>query len=210
MEDEEKQGVDLENDDEFGSSDEENLDSSDNHDPLDDIDDIEELRSRAKEERSKRQRISKKVSSKKESAEKPSTAVSEKKFVTKDDYYRGNERKATRELTVVTEDDSEQSAEFKKDLKANWKNVMRYYRDISGRETVEDIVDDITDAYNAFRRRNPKKSGDEAKEAASILSQSKGRGGKTPSSDGRPRKKSILRRRKSVGADQMLGWYPEE
>jgi hypothetical protein len=201
--------LDLENQDEDGTSDDDsdNSDDSETKDPIDEIDDVDELRKLAKKRRAIDARVAKKARTEAKKATKPK--VDESKFVTKDDFYKGNEKKATRALTQITADDSEEEVEFKKDLKANWKEVMGFYRDISGRETVDDIVEDVTDAYNAFRRRNPRKEVDESKKAASVLGASKGTKGKTPS--GKPAKKqSILQRKHQTGIEQVAGWYPED
>lgn len=205
MDEETLQDSDLENADVEGDTDE--SDDSETKDPIDEIDDVEELRALAKKRRAIDARLAKKERTEKKKAE--PKKVDESKFVTKDDYYKGNEKKAARELTVITADDTEETAEFKKDLKANWKEVMGYYRDISGRETVEDIVEDVTDAYNAFRRRNPKKEADGGKQAASVLGASRGTKGKTPS-EAPARKKSILQRVPQSSADRVKNWFPTE
>ena len=219
MDDDEKQDIDLENNDGDGEAGDDDADltiSKDDKktDPFDAIDDIEELRAKAKEERAKRIRIGKKKGENTvaddgtviKKAQKP--VIDESKFVTKDDLYKGNERKAVKQLTVVSDGDDESTSAMKKDLKANWKEVMRFYRDVSGRDTVEDIVEDITDAYQAFRRRNPKGETDAGKEATAELSKKTGLGGKAPSGDTKT-KKHILKLGKKTGAEQMLNWYPE-
>lgn len=73
--------------------------------------------------------------------------------LTKGDFYRANEKQAIQLATTVSESDSEDSAELKKEIADNWDKIRVFYSGTSGRETVKDIHEDILDAHLVWKRR---------------------------------------------------------
>ncbi len=120
-------------------------------DPLDEISD-ESARAEAKKWRAIARRQEKKEATpeKKPEAAKPVTS----EFLTKADFYKSNERKAVREATADAE------------IKANWDKISPFYVSRRGKETAEDIAEDIQDAITLFKARNVKTEKDDS---ASIL-----------------------------------------
>lgn len=107
-------------------------------DPLDEIKD-EAARAEAKKHRAIARRLDKKAPE-----EKPDVAVpASQEFLTKTDFYKSNERKAVREATA------------NEDVKANWDKIIPFYTPRRGKETPEDILEDIQDAVTLFKARNP-------------------------------------------------------
>lgn len=76
--------------------------------------------------------------------ETPAPAPSQE-FLTKADFVKSNEKKAVR---LATEADA--------DILENWDKVRSFYTPRRGKETPEDILEDIKDAHSLFRIRNPK------------------------------------------------------
>lgn len=137
-------------------------------DRLDKIEDIEVMRAEAKKYRGISQR-----KSRPKTVEKENTVIPEKKeapvqaqnttdFLTKTDFYKSNERKAIRLATVSTEDDSEEIKQFKSDVLENWNDIVGLYTPRKGKETPEDIFEDIKDAYLLYRVKNPKEVKDDS------------------------------------------------
>lgn len=107
-------------------------------DPLDEISD-ESARAEAKKWRAIARRTEKKPD------EKPATPVAPapSEFLTKADFFKSNERKAVREITADA------------DIKASWNEIVPFYTPRRGKETAEDIKEDIQDAITLWKARNP-------------------------------------------------------
>ena len=105
-------------------------------DPLDDIQD-ETARAEAKKARAIARRVEKKEETPK--AQSPDTS----QFLTKTDFYKSNERKAIREITADAE------------IRAAWNEIIPFYTPRRGKETPEDIKEDILDAITLYKARNP-------------------------------------------------------
>lgn len=103
-------------------------------DPLDEISDPV-VRAQAKKDRA----IARRLAKKEDKPEKTDTS----KFLTKEDFYKSNERKAIREITADAE------------IKAVWNEIIPFYTPRRGKETPEDIVEDIRDAITLYKVRNP-------------------------------------------------------
>lgn len=132
----------------------EDLDSQ-GGDPLDNIQDPSILLAEAKKYRSIAQR---------HRAEKPKpeakVEVKPEKtgdYLKKSDFELANQKKAIRTATVVSEQDTEEAKTFKTDLLENWDKVRQFYTPRRGKDTPEDIFEDIKDAYAVFNTRRPAK-----------------------------------------------------
>ncbi len=106
-------------------------------DPLDDIKDPA-ARAEAKKYRAIARREEKKTD------EPAPEAKASPEYVTKEDLYKANERKAIRIATTANPD-----------VKANWDKILPFYAPRYGRETPEDIAEAINDAYVLYRTKNP-------------------------------------------------------
>lgn len=104
-------------------------------DPLDDIQD-ETARAEAKKARAILRR-------QKPDEAKPVPTPAPTEFLTRADFYKANERKAIREITADAE------------IKAVWNEVVPFYTPRRGKETPEDIKEDILDAITIYKTRNP-------------------------------------------------------
>ena len=111
-------------------------------DPLDAIQD-ETVRAEAKKHRAIARRIEKEAKKPDEVKGEVKTIVSSSEFLTKADFYKSNERKAIREITADAE------------IKAIWNEVIPFYTPRRGKETPEDITEDIRDAITLYKARNP-------------------------------------------------------
>lgn len=107
-------------------------------DPLDEISDPA-VRSEAKKHRAIARRLEKKPE-----AEKPAVVTAPStEFVTKADFQKTNERKAIKDAVSDPE------------VKANWSEIIPFYTPRRGKETPEDISEDIKDAITLWKARNP-------------------------------------------------------
>lgn len=127
-------------------------------DPLDNIQDPSILLAEAKKYRAmaKRHKAEKpKPEAKPEEAKevKPETGD----YLKKSDFELANQKKAIRLATVVSEQDTEEAKTFKTDLLENWDKVRQFYTPRRGKDTPEDVFEDIKDAYAVFNTRRPKK-----------------------------------------------------
>ncbi len=127
---------------------EETLDES-GGDPLDDIQDSA-ARDLAKKHRAIARRQEKKEITPEVKPEVKPVATVQGEFLTKADFYKSNERKAVREATADAE------------VKANWSEIVKFYSPRHGKETAEDIKEDIQDAITLFNSRNAKTTKDES------------------------------------------------
>lgn len=152
--DQQEQELELEeNNSDAPKADEEN---SQGGDPLDNQD-WDTLLATAKKYRSIAQRHKKseanidKPEDKVEKPEKPTD------FLKKSDFELANQKKAIRTATAVSEQDTEEAKTFKTDLLENWDKVRQFYTPRRGKDTPEDIFEDIKDAYAVFNTRREKK-----------------------------------------------------
>ena len=104
-------------------------------DPLDDIQDPV-----ARAEAKKWRAIARRTES---PEEKPVVTASTPEFLTKADFFKSNEKNAIREATADPE------------VKANWSDIVPFYTPRRGKETKEDILEDIKDAIILYKARNP-------------------------------------------------------
>ena len=119
-------------------------------DPLDGIDDIEELRKRAKGYRAASRRKPKEEPEEVEEAEE-----TQSDFLTRKDFYKSNERKAIHSLTRVESTDSDEVKAQKQFISDNWDHIKTLYTPRSGKDTPEDILDDLKDAVTLYAAKNP-------------------------------------------------------
>lgn len=114
-------------------------------DPLDAITDPEALRHEAKKYRGIASRSSKDepgVTVVEDDNDEPEPTQSD--YMTKRDFYRVNEKKA---IAAVTADP---------EIAANFDGIKAFYTPRRGKDTPEEIVEDIKDAYILWKARNPK------------------------------------------------------
>lgn len=122
------------------------------------------------------------------------------------EFYKANQDKA---IAIVSDEatdvpkrfEKELSAEVRKEIDANWDEVVKHYSSKSGKATPEAIVDDLLDAYAAFKRRTPPKEEGENKNAKRKVGQDAGAGGGKPQNQSKSRDK-ILGQSKG-----MKDWY---
>ena len=122
-------------------------------DPLDKIEDVSEAISEAKKFRSIANR-----KPKEEPKETPKEEVKEipkEEYVKKSDFQLSNQKKAIRLATLPSENDSEKVQTQKADILENWEGVSKNYTSRRGKDTPEDILEDIKDAYTVFNNRRP-------------------------------------------------------
>jgi hypothetical protein len=115
-------------------------------DPLDEISDVA-ARELAKKHRAIARRLEKKAPEEKPEMVKPAPS---QEYLTKADYYKSNERKAIKEATADPE------------VKANWAEIIPFYTPRRGKETAEDIREDINDAITLYNARNTTVSKDDS------------------------------------------------
>lgn len=113
-------------------------------DPLDDIQDPV-----ARAEAKKYRAIARRTAKVPEAKQPAAPAASE--FLTKADFYKTNERVAIRAATADPE------------VKANWAEIAPFYTPRRGKETTEDIAEDIQDAITLYRARHPEVVTDDSK-----------------------------------------------
>lgn len=138
-------------------------------DPLDAIQDPE-VRAEAKKHRAIGRRVDKGESPIEEP--KPKADAPKQEFLTKADFHRTNERKAVREAVANPE------------VKANWDKIVPFYTPRRGKESPEDILEDIKDAITLYNARNPVVEKDDSARDLSVTPVAKSGGGegggKTP------------------------------
>ena len=128
-------------------------------DPLDAIQD-ETARAEAKKWRSIAQRKEKEPI-----VEKVVPVAPSSEFLTKADFYKSNERKAIQQATADAE------------IKANWAEIIPFYTSRHGKDTPEDILEDIKDAITVYKSRLPAKVEDDSADALSVTPAVKAGGG---------------------------------
>lgn len=118
-------------------------------------------------------------------------------FVTKEDFYKSNEKKA-KELLAVSESPED------KEIAENFDDIFTFYKDRSGRETEGAIIKDLRTARAAWRYENPPKdttAEDATRELKGTVQ--KGRSAPIPSSVDLSSDKFS----KPKGVDE---WYPKK
>lgn len=118
-------------------------------DPLDQIDDLEALRHEAKKYRGIATRKKEPSSTPQQSTDSP--------YMTKRDFQLANEKKAT--LSLRSENP---------EIDQNYDAIMSLYHSRRGKDTAEDIAEDIKDAYILWKARNPQNSGDSSNALSTI------------------------------------------
>lgn len=131
-------------------------------DPLDSIQDVETLRAEAKKLRAIAAREKKKEGEVPPAT--PAAAASRGDFITRSDFELANQKKAVRLITSLSATDSAESKERKADILANLESVKQFYSPHRGKDTPEDIAEDLDDAYTLFRKRSPATKPDGTKE----------------------------------------------
>lgn len=126
-------------------------------DPLDEIQDMDELRREAKKHRAIAQRHKKKEVPKEVPKETPKESKeTSKEYLKKSDFELANQKKAIRLATVASDSDSDEIKTAKADILENWNEVRQFYTPRRGKDTPEDIFEDIKDAYTVFNTRRVK------------------------------------------------------
>ena len=120
-------------------------------DPLDEITD-EVVRAEAKKHRAIARRLEKEV----KPVVPPVVTPPASEFLTKADFFKSNERKAIREITADAE------------IKASWNEIIPFYTPRRGKETPEDILEDIKDAITLYKARNPEVVTDDSKNDLTV------------------------------------------
>ena len=135
--------------------------TEDKSDPLDKLSDIEEVRREAKKHRSIAHRKDHPKAGDKPSYEQETTVETttpNSQFITKEDFYRANEKRAERMFR-----------EQHPDLAENFDDIRLLYMARRGKETPEDILEDFYDGAVIYQARNPKKKEDTGKQAVRDL-----------------------------------------
>jgi hypothetical protein len=141
-------------------------------DPLDKIEDAEGLRAEAKKFRAIAQRKDKKPEVK------PVVKEDKGDYLKKSDFELGNQKVAIKMATGKAElnpqkfgvETPEQLGKIQQDILENWDEIIKNYTPRRGKDTAEDILEDIKDAYVLFSVRRPNK---EDKPDISELSKTK-------------------------------------
>jgi len=147
-------------------------------DYLDKITDTDELRKEAKKLRSQKARA--KI---KEEAPKEDDAPKEEpkgEFITRKEFVKVNQKQAIAQVTNAKDSDSDTLTALKQDIADNWDEVKGNYVARRGEDSVEDIYEDLIDAYNVFRGRTPKEDGSNPALELQKESRAKGTGGNKP------------------------------
>ncbi len=131
-------------------------------------------------------------------------AADESKFVTKDDQFKINQKRAISLATTVDEKDKPEVAKIKKDLDENWDEIKAFYTGRNGKDTPEDIVEDLFDAHAVWLRRTGGKKGADEKNARANITNDRGTGGRTPDN-------STSKRTRVLPKDtKPQDWYPKK
>lgn len=109
-------------------------------------------------------------------------------------FEKANERKAIRLI------ESSEDSTFV-EINENWDEIVANYVSRRGKDTEEDILDDIMDAHAIWKRRQPTHS--DSKEAESSIMQTHGTKGTSPSSTP-VKKERIIKRTQKMG-----DWYKD-
>ena len=139
-------------------------------DPLDQITDPEALRAEAKKQRGIAARLAKGPKEEEPAAPvvvTPAPVASE--FLTKKDFERSNQKKAIRIATTPSDTDDEATQAAKEEIEANWDQVRIHYSGRRGKDTPEDIVEDLLDAHAVWKRKNGSKAADPQGDATRAL-----------------------------------------
>ncbi len=110
-------------------------------------------------------------------------------ILTKKDFQKINEKKAVK--TFVDENP---------ELESKWADFVKFYRNINGKDSVEDIIKDLDDARTLFLKHNPVKEDD--KKAKAELSSEKAISDVPNPGGEKKESKSIL-----TGSTPVSEWY---
>jgi len=185
-------------------------------DPLDGITDPDELRNKAKGYRSagtryKTERDEAKANAAPAPAPEATPAPTGEGFVAKKDFYKGNEKKAIRSLTRAEDTDSAEVKAEKAYLTENWDHITKLYTPRSGKDTPEDIRDDLNDAITLFRKKNPPKQDDGTGDLAPISSPGGSGSAPTPETENVESKlPGFEQSRQPMDKDGKVNWYPDK
>ncbi len=102
----------------------------------------------------------------------PAAPATGEEFLSKRDFERSNERKAINSITTILDTDDEATRNLKKEIDANWDSIKVRYVPRHGRQTPEDIQEDILDAHATWRRKAPAPVADPQGDAARALTTS--------------------------------------
>jgi hypothetical protein len=116
---------------------------------------LEEELEKERAEKTKFKNIVERHRNKPEEPEPQEPQVPQGDFLTKEDFYKSNERKAINALTKVSPNDSDDVKASKQYIVENWNHISTLYQPRSGKDTPEDIMEDINDATTLFRAKNP-------------------------------------------------------
>ena len=155
-------------------------------DPLDAIQD-EVARAEAKKHRA----IARRLEKPEPKVETPAPTSSE--FLTKADFFKSNERKAIREITADAE------------IKAVWNEIIPFYTPRRGKETAEDIKEDILDAITLYKTRNPEVITDDSKNELTTTPVVKTGGGTVDKTTPKPQDLPGIRL-----PTKTKDWYPSK
>lgn len=125
--------------------------------------------------------------------------------MTKEDFYKANEKEAFDLAIVTSPDDTPEVLERKAEIKEHWSEIVGYYVDKHGRDTARSALRNINIAHAAWRADQEtvvKKDVASEKTASAEIAKSAGKGGSTPPPAPPPRRKILTQ---NIGG--MKGWY---
>lgn len=176
-------------------------------DPLDEITDTDELRNKAKGYRSASTRYKKERD---EAKDKPPEEPKEEpkgEFLTKEDFYKANERKAINSLTVIDKADSDEVKAQKTYVKDNWKDISAFYQPRLGKDTPEDILADLNDALTLYTSKNPRT---EDVDTGKVMQETSGTGHQSPTpTEEKKEPPNFVLPVQPVDKDGNVNWYPD-
>lgn len=122
--------------------------------------------------------------------------------VTKRDLRLQNRRQAESLIRNPQPNDPEEVVEMKETIKKNWDDIVELYSPRRGQETVQDIVEDIKDAYHLYRTRYGEPESEEEKKARKNFSVHGKTGGSSPSNNKKKREPILTQ-----GNTPIEEWY---
>jgi hypothetical protein len=154
---------------------EEEEESDNKGDPLDAISDVEALRSEAKKYRG--------IATRKGKSPVPHQESTETPYLTKKDFYLSNEKKAINEVKAQD-----------KDIEANFDAIKSFYVPRRGKDTPEDIREDLKDAFILWKARQAPTANDPSALATMTVTRPSGQApASTASTDSDPRFQTAAR-----------------
>jgi len=117
--------------------------------------------------------------------------ISTDKFITKDEFFKGIETMAIEKAKSTPE------------IKEHWNDILKYYTNRRGKDSVDKISADINDAYYLWQKDNPSKETMDNKDAAELAADKAKTDTDTKANQGESKeKKHILQKRVPV-----TEWY---